>query len=136
MGNALRMLIGYEQRVVERRVAKREHDAVIDNGLVCMLQSYASATTKAEQTALLGEVLNQWAETGDGAGNFNTSVERAQEEGFTLSYRAPNGTDVTEWVELLETFNGMPFVQVGAGRPGVMHFCRVVAANQPWRMIA
>ena len=126
------MLIGYEQRVVERRVAKREHVAVIDNGLVCMLQSYASATTKAEQTALLGEVLNQWGTTG----NFNTRVERAQEQGFTLSYRAPNGADETEWVELLETLNGMPFVQVGAGEPRVTRICRVFAANQPWRMTA
>ena len=130
------MLSGHDQGIVERRVAKRKHDAVIDNGLVCMLQSYASTTTKAEQTALLGEVLKQWAETGDAAGGFDTSVELAQEQGFTPSYRAPNGADVTAWVELLEIFNGMPFVQVGAGKPGVMHFCRVVAANQPWRMTA
>jgi len=85
--------------------------STLSPALASVLQSYASATTKAEQTALLGEVLNQWGTTG----NFNTSVERAQEQGFTLSYRAPNGADVTEWVELLETFNGMPFVQVGAG---------------------
>ena len=83
--------------------------AALSPGLASVLQSYASATTKAEQTALLGELLNQWGATG----NFNTSVERAQEQGFSLRYFNSQGQDVTAWVELLETFNGATFVQVG-----------------------
>ena len=83
--------------------------AALSPELASVLQSYASATTKAEQTALLGELLNQWGATG----NFNTSVERAQEQGFALRYFNSQGQDVTAWVELLETFNGATFVQVG-----------------------
>ena len=85
--------------------------AALSPGLASVLQSYASAATKAEQTALLGELLNQWGATG----NFNTSVERAQEQGFALRYFNSQGQDVTAWVELLETFNGATFVQVGVG---------------------
>ncbi len=85
--------------------------ASLSTDLAGVLKSYVGAATKAEQTALLDEVLGRWAATA----TFDTSVERATQQGFTLNYRAPDGADMTAWVELLETFNGMPFVQVDAG---------------------
>ena len=102
--------------------------AALSPELASVLQSYASATTKAEQTALLGELLNQWGATG----NFNTSVERAQEQGFALRYFNSQGQDVMAWVELLETFNGATFVQVGGGgvRTGAVELRRCYGGNR------
>ncbi len=56
MKNALWMLSGHDQGIVERRVAKREHDAAIGNVLAKVLQSYASATIKAEKTSVAGRL--------------------------------------------------------------------------------
>jgi trimeric autotransporter adhesin len=85
--------------------------ASLTTTLASAVANYAGAATRGEQLALADIVIREWAATGD----YQTSVERASESGFTLTYRAPNGSDISDWVALLETFNGMPFVQVESG---------------------
>lgn len=83
----------------------------LSSDLAATLADYAVADTKAEQLALVDGVIAQWAASAE----FETSVERAAGLGITLIYHAPGGADVSDWVGILETFNGAPFLQVQAG---------------------
>jgi VCBS repeat-containing protein len=105
--------------------------------LAALLDQYAQATTRAEQLALIDQVLVVWGETselavtGDGAyGGVPTSV--------SISGYAPGTSGYDAWMtrlQTLERFNGRPFATPAEGAESVfvnLFAERLNFLNQAW----
>ncbi len=67
--------------------------ASLSSSLASSLGTYAEATTKAEQMALVDGVIAEWA----GSSSAKTSIEQARDQGYELEYLVPGLTPSMLW---------------------------------------